>query len=106
MPNNNRKFELLHILSLMNGELYLDVQEEDVCQIVEQLHGPTAINDPRYEYVKRITADHIEEYYPRLVEAAVIAGMNTNFQRPHYNSMINLFRMWHELKEMQIEIEQ
>lgn len=87
----------------MNGELYLDVQEKDVHQIVEHLHGPIEMDDKQYEYVKRVVTDHIAEHHPRLVEAAAVVESNKHFQRPHYNSMINLFRMNHELKEMQVE---
>lgn len=98
--SNEQSFELLPILSLLNKQQYLDVKKEDIHAIVEYVVGES-LTQEQYEQVHDQVIDHIAEHHPRLVEAASIVSINTNFTLKHYNTTINLYRKNHLLKKME-----
>ena len=103
MPNS-QIFELKTLLSLLNKEKYLDVQDTDVNVVVQFMYGFADPEEDLYPFIVDKVIDYIAERYPRLVEAASMLVDNKYFDRQRYNSMINLFRMNHALAPMELAL--
>lgn len=97
---NSKTFELITILSLLNKTKYLHVQETDKDAIVQHVHGPVDPGSQYYSKAVNDVIDYIAEKYPRFIEAAAGLLRNSLVDSRRYSSLVNIYKMNHELDSM------
>jgi hypothetical protein len=91
------KVELAVLLSIIKGENILHVTESDVNKVLTHIFGSEVIEFTEDIFTK--ASNWIKEKNPKVAEAAELTK-RVNLDEGRYNSLINLFRMNHQVETM------